>query len=62
MNALQKGTVALLKSALTGQAQTLPENFDLEAAWPVLKRLNIDPLLYEGAVLCGCPTDTVFMQ
>ena len=52
MNTMQKGTIALLKSALLQSAEPLPEAFDLEEAYPVLGNHHMDALLYEGALLC----------
>lgn len=49
----QQGILALMRSAITGQAQTLPEGFDLAAAYAQIKRHQLIPLAYEGAVNCG---------
>lgn len=47
------GILRLVKSALTGQPLPLPEGFDLEKAYPLLREQQLQPLAYEGAVLCG---------
>ena len=62
MDTMQRGTVALLKSAITQQRCALPEGFDLEEAYPQLKRHHMAPLIYEGAVLCGIPKQLPVMQ
>jgi hypothetical protein len=62
MNTIQMGTVALLKSAVLQQSCPLPADFDLEAAYPALKRHHMDALLYEGAVLCGISKELPVMK
>lgn len=62
MNAMQQGVITLLKSAVTGEKLDLPEGFDLEAAYPELKKHNMDALLYEGAVRCGISKQLPVMQ
>lgn len=62
MNITQQGIVTLLKSAVTGQAYPLPEDFSLEAAYPNLKKHHMDALLYEGAVRCGLSKKDPVMQ
>lgn len=47
------GILRLVKSALTGQPQRLPEGFDLAKAYPLLREQQLQPLVYEGAALCG---------
>ena len=53
MDAIQKDVVTLIRSAVTGQALPLSEDFDLEQVKPYIKRHHILPLVYEGARLCG---------
>lgn len=53
MNTAQKSVVALMKSALTGQAQPLPEGFSMEEVLRSMKSHHIEALIYEGATLCG---------
>lgn len=62
MNTIQKGILALIKSALTQQPQQLPEGFDLEQAMPVIKNHHITALIFEGAALCGVPRQSPVMQ
>lgn len=53
MDSINQGIVTLLRSAITGQALALPEDFDLAKAYPRIKRHQLIPLAYEGAVNCG---------
>ncbi len=53
MNTLQKGISTLLRCAITGQSHPLPEDFQLEAAMPLIREHGIVTLAYEGAVCCG---------
>lgn len=53
MNIIQQGIIALIRSTLTGQALSLPEEFDLETAYPQIVRHQIQALCYIGAVSCG---------
>ena len=62
MNITQQGVITLLKSAVRQQALPLPAGFDLEQAYPELKKHHMSSVLLEGAVLCGIPQDTPFMQ
>ena len=62
MNTLQIGVITLVRSALTQRAYPLPEDFCIEDAASVIRRHHISALCYEGAALCGIPTDTQFMQ
>jgi len=58
MNTMQRGIITLLKSAVTEQALALPlpEDFDLTAAEPLIKRHHMVTLVYDGAARCGIPT------
>ncbi len=60
MDAIQKGTLALVKAAITGKACGLPEGFEIEQAANMIRRHKIIGLAYDGAVKCGidkqCPT------
>ena len=53
MDSTQRGIMVLLRSAVTGVAQPLPADFDLEAVRPYVRTHHILPLVYEGARLCG---------
>ena len=62
MDVTQKGILTLLKSASMGTAFALPDGFDLEAAYPMVKSHHMVTALYEGAVLCGISRKTPVMQ
>ena len=53
MTNLQLGIIALIRSAVTGEAQPLPEGFRMAEAFPILIKHQIPTLGYEGALLCG---------
>lgn len=53
MEQLHMGVLRLVKSALIGQPFPLPEGFDIEEAYPLLREHQLQPLAYEGAVLNG---------
>ena len=55
MDTTQQGVIALLKAAITGEAELLPDGFDLTQAVNLMKHHHVAPLLYEGAVRCGIP-------
>ena len=60
MNVTYQGILVLLRSAITGEKLTLPEGFDLAAAYGVIRRHQLVPLAYEGAVNCGIHNSPVF--
>lgn len=62
MDITQQGVVTLLRSAITGEKLLLPEEFDLETAYPELKKHHMDALLYDGAVRCGISKKLPVMQ
>ena len=62
METIHSGLIALLKSALTRQPQSLPEGFELEAALPLIRRHHMIPLAFEGALRCGIPRSHPVMQ
>lgn len=53
MNTLQTGIMRLLRSGLTGEQLSMPEEFSLEEAFPVLRKHAVAALAYQGAVNCG---------
>ena len=53
MNLTQKGVVALLKAAITGEKVPLPEGFDLGEAIRLTGPHHIGAMVYEGATRCG---------
>lgn len=62
MNELQRGMTALLRAAITGQPQPLPQGFQLNDVYPVALRQSVIPLVYEGALLCGVSPADPAMQ
>lgn len=62
METTQRLIAALLKSAVTGQAQPLPEGYSLEEAMPLIRKQGLATLAYEGAALCGISRKTPEMQ
>ena len=62
MTTTRQGILALVKSAILQAPQVLPEGFDLEAAYPVIRSHQISTLAFEGALLCGIPRSHPVMQ
>lgn len=62
MDKTQLGTIAILKAAITGVAETLPEGFDIAAVYQLIKHHHVAPLIYEGAIACGISPDEQVMQ
>lgn len=57
-----QGVLALVRAALTGEAQPLPADFDLEDAYEPIIKHNIAVMALEGAVLCGLDKQLPTMQ
>ena len=53
MTEQQRALLLLIKSALTGEANALPNNTDLANVFQVAKRHGVDVMAYYGALLCG---------
>ena len=53
MDIIQQGIQLLLKSAITQEPQILPKGFDMEEAYPLIRKHHIVTLCYDGAVRCG---------
>lgn len=62
MNSMYRGIVTLLKSAVTGEALPLPEDFVLEDAVRLIQGQALFPLIYQGGYQCGIPKDHPIMQ
>jgi len=63
MTNTQRGILILIKAALTGKAPgELPPDFDIAEAYKEIRRHQIVPMAYTGAVLCGVPKDHPAMQ
>ncbi len=61
MNVTYQGILILLRSAITGEKLSLPEGFDLTAAYGDIRRHQLVPLAYEGALRCGVPANQPVM-
>lgn len=62
MDVQDDGILVLLRSVLEGRELALPEGFELEAAYPQLRRHQIMALAYLGAVQCGIDKKLPVMQ
>ena len=62
MNVTQQGIIVLLRSAVTGEKFPLPEGFDIEEAYALIKRHHMITLAYDGAVRCGLPKQHPVMR
>lgn len=62
MNDTQRGIILLLKAALSGEKQELPDGFCLEDAYEIAKKQGLLTLFYQGAVTCGISRDMPIMQ
>ena len=61
MNVTYQGILVLLRSAITGESLELPEGFDPAAAYRDIRRHQLVPLAYEGALHCGIPANQPVM-
>lgn len=61
MDTIQRGIALLLKSAITGEPEVLPEGFALSDAFELVKKHRIYLPVYEGAVRCGIRKDDPLM-
>lgn len=48
LSSLEKGIITLVKNALKGEKQTLPEDFDFVEAYKIAKKHQIIPIIYYG--------------
>lgn len=62
MNEAQRGIVALLKSAVTGEKADLPDGFDLEQAAGIVLSHHCSTLVWKGALQSGFDPQKPFMQ
>ena len=53
MNNTQKGLLQLIRCGITGQAEQLPEGFELESIRELAAAHQLVGLVYEGCVVCG---------
>ncbi len=56
-DSLKLGLIALVKSAITGEKQVLPQDFDIIDAVEIARKHQIIPLIYYGALNCGINDD-----
>ena len=62
MTTTQRGVLTLICSAIRGEILTLPLDFNIEEALPLIQSHHIAPIIYDGAVRCGIPRQTPTMQ
>jgi hypothetical protein len=53
MNVQQQGVLTLIRCGLTGEKMALPDGFDLDEAYKVLRQHQVLGLAYTGALNCG---------
>lgn len=61
MDAIKRGIIMLIKSAVTGEQLNLPEDFSLSQAVPTLQAHGLTALGYAGAANCGIDPDSPLM-
>lgn len=57
-----RGIFLLIKSALTGESYPLPEGFDLTKERELIRKHQIENLIYYGAVNCGMDRSSALMR
>lgn len=62
MDVQQRGIITLIRSSLTGENLELPEEFDLEQAYPQIARHGVITMAYLGALHCGVDKKLPVMQ
>ena len=62
MNPIQQGLVALIKSAILSAPQSLPEDFSLSEAMPLIRSHHMAAMIFDGAARCGIPRTAPEMQ
>ena len=62
MNVTQQSAILLIKSAVTGQPEKLPENMDFQLVVNLMERQGLTAMCYLGALNCGIPEDDPIMQ
>lgn len=62
MNVTQKSTILLIKSAISGQPETLPEEMDFAQVAKFMKKQGMSAVCYLGALNCGIPEENPTMQ
>lgn len=62
MESMEKGLITLLKSSILQKSEVLPEGFDLEQAYPMVKKHHMASLIFDGANRCGISAQEPIMQ
>ena len=62
MDGVKEGIISLVRCGISGVSCSLPDEFDLEKAYAQLKRHQIVPVGYIGAVKCGIPRTNPTMR
>lgn len=62
MNVTQQSTILLIKSAISGQPETLPEEMDFAQVAKFMKKQGLIAVCYLGALNCGIPEEDPTMQ
>ena len=62
MNVTQQGIATLLRCAITQESLPLPEGFDLEQSYPLIRRHQMMTLIYAGAANCKVPLSDPAMR
>lgn len=62
MDSMQQGILRMVYSAVSGEVMSLPGDFDLEQALPLIKKHQLGNLIYYGAVNCGMDSKSPVMQ
>lgn len=62
MNEQRLGLIILIRNAITGKNEQLPQNFDIEKAYMDITRHQIASLVYGAAVKCGISEDAPAMR
>lgn len=62
MDVLQKGILCLLKSSVTGEKYSMPDNFKIEYVEQIIEKHSIEPLIYTGALVNDFTSNSDIMQ
>ena len=62
MDNIKLGIISIIKAALTGEKQVLPEDFDFNKAVEIGIKHGINAMLYYGAIVCGFNQNSEIMQ
>jgi len=62
MDKLQKEVILILKSALTGEKYTLPDDFDIEGVYKTALKHSVVSMMYYGMINCGVNDSSPQMQ